>query len=102
MLDEGVTSAGGEVVAAQAPRLPTIGGYRMPGRSANAQLIRFDGMGIAVSAGSACSSGSLKASPVLTAMGYPHAGEVIRVSIGRETTEGEIAAFLSEWREIRG
>jgi cysteine desulfurase len=102
MLDEGVTSAGGEVVAAQAPRLPTIGGYRMPGRSANAQLIRFDGMGIAVSAGSACSSGSLKASPVLTAMGYPHAGEVIRVSIGRETTEGEIAAFLSAWREIRG
>ncbi len=102
MLDKGVAAAGGEVVAEQASRLATIGGYRMPGRAANAQLIRFDGMGIAVSAGSACSSGSLKASPVLTAMGYPHAGEVIRVSIGRETTEGEIAAFLSAWREIRG
>lgn len=102
MLDEGILAAGGEVVAEQAPRLATIGGYRMPGRSANAQLIRFDGMGIAVSAGSACSSGSLKASPVLTAMGYPHAGEVIRLSIGRETTESEIAAFLSAWREIRG
>ncbi|OYU35117.1 aminotransferase class V-fold PLP-dependent enzyme [Novosphingobium sp. PASSN1] len=101
-LDEGVVAAGGEVVAADALRLPTIAGYRMPGRSATAQLIRFDGMGIAVSAGSACSSGSLKASPVLTAMGYPHAGEVIRVSIGRETTQGEIDAFLSAWREIAG
>lgn len=102
MLDEGIVAAGGEVIANDAPRLATIAGYRMPGRSANAQLIRFDGMGIAVSAGSACSSGSLKASPVLTAMGYPHAGEVIRVSIGRETTQGEIEAFLSAWREVAG
>ncbi|GEO00934.1 cysteine desulfurase [Novosphingobium sediminis] len=102
MLDDGIRTGGGEVVAEAAPRLATIAGYRMPGRSANAQLIRFDGMGIAVSAGSACSSGSLKASPVLTAMGYPHAGEVIRVSIGRETTEAEIEAFLAAWREIRG
>lgn len=101
-LDDGILAAGGEIVAQNAPRLPTIAGYRMPGRSANAQLIRFDGLGIAVSAGSACSSGSLKASPVLTAMGYPHAGEVIRVSIGRETTESEIDAFLSAWREIKG
>lgn len=101
-LDKGIVAAGGEVVAQDAPRLATIGGYRMPGRSANAQLIRFDGMGIAVSAGSACSSGSLKASPVLTAMGYAHAAEVIRVSIGRETTQGEIDAFLAAWLEIRG
>ena len=101
LLDEGVVAAGGEVVAAGAPRLPTIAGYRMPGRSATAQLIRFDGMGIAVSAGSACSSGSLKASPVLMAMGHAHPGEVIRVSIGRETTEEEIARFLAAWREIR-
>lgn len=100
LLDEGVVAAGGEVVAADAPRLATIAGYRMPGRSANAQLIRFDGMGIAVSAGSACSSGSLKASPVLSAMGYPHAGEVIRVSLGRETTQAEIERFLIAWREI--
>lgn len=101
MLDDGIVAAGGDVVAADAARLPTIGGYRMPGRSANAQLIRFDGMGIAVSAGSACSSGSLKASPVLTAMGHPHSGEVVRVSIGRETTEEEIVRFLAAWREIK-
>ncbi len=99
-LDEGIVSAGGEVVAAEAPRLPTIAGYRMPGRSSNAQLIRFDAMGIAVSAGSACSSGSLKASPVLTAMGHPHPAEVIRVSIGRETSAADIDRFLAAWAEI--
>lgn len=101
-LDDAIISSGGEVIAAEAPRLPTIGAYRMPGRSANAQLIRFDGAGIAVSAGSACSSGSLKTSHVLSAMGIAGAGEVIRVSIGRETTEVEIERFVEVWREIRG
>lgn len=93
---------GSEIVAPDSPRSPTIAAYRMPGKSSVAQLIRFDGAGIAVSAGSACSSGSLKASHVLTAMGHPHPGEVIRVSIGRETTEAEIARFVEVWKEIRG
>lgn len=101
-LESQLLELGGEVIAANAPRSPTIGAYRMPGKSSAAQLIRFDGVGIAVSAGSACSSGSLKASHVLTAMGVDGAGEVIRVSIGRETTEAEIDAFLAAWREIRG
>ena len=99
-LEKQLVDSGAVVVAGDAPRLPTIGAYRMPGRSANAQLIRFDGMGIAVSAGSACSSGSLKASHVLGAMGVEHAGEVIRVSIGRETTQAEIDRFVDAWREI--
>ncbi|WP_225204498.1 cysteine desulfurase family protein [Novosphingobium huizhouense] len=99
-LEQQLLESGCEVVAAYSPRLPTIGAYRMPGRSANAQLIRFDGMGLAVSAGSACSSGSLKASHVLTAMGFEGAGEVIRVSIGRETTAAEIDAFVAAWRSI--
>lgn len=93
---------GAELVAPDSPRSPTIAAYRMPGKSSAAQLIRFDGAGIAVSAGSACSSGSLKASHVLTAMGYAHPGEVIRVSIGSETTEAEIARFVEVWKEIRG
>lgn len=93
---------GAELVAPESPRSPTIAAYRMPGKSSAAQLIRFDGAGIAVSAGSACSSGSLKASHVLTAMGYAHTGEVIRVSIGRETSEAEIARFVDVWKEIRG
>jgi cysteine desulfurase len=99
-LESALVAAGGEIVAASAPRLATIGSVRMPGRSATAQLIRFDGMGIAVSAGSACSSGSLRASHVLTAMGVPHAGEVIRVSLGRETTEADVDRFVAAWTEV--
>lgn len=101
-LESQLLDLGAEVIAAQSPRSPTIGAYRMRGKSSAAQLIRFDGAGIAVSAGSACSSGSLKASHVLTAMGVEGLGEVIRVSIGRETTEAEIARFVDVWREIRG
>lgn len=104
MLEEGIVAAGGEVVAAEAERCPTIGGYRMPGTSSAAQLIRFDAMGIAVSAGSACSSGSLRTSHVLSAMGMDDkaASEVIRVSIGRDTGEANIARFLDAWRTIAG
>jgi cysteine desulfurase len=101
MLETGIVAAGGEVVAAAAPRLATIGAYRMPGKSSAAQLIGFDAEGIAVSAGSACSSGSLRGSHVLKAMGVPGAGEVIRVSIGRETGEADVARFLEVWRAIR-
>lgn len=103
-LEEGVIAAGGEVVASEGERSPTIGGYRMPGTSAAAQLIRFDAMGIAVSAGSACSSGSLRTSHVLSAMGMDEkaASEVIRVSIGRETTETNITRFLDAWRDVAG
>ncbi len=98
-LDEAIVAMGGELVAADAPRLPTIAGYRMPGLSAQAQLIRFDMAGIAVSAGSACSSGTLKASGVLTAMGWDaaHAGEVVRVSLGHSGSQNEIHAFLAQW-----
>ena len=102
MLEVELVASGAEVIAAGAPRIATIGAYRMPGKSSAAQLIRFDGAGIAVSAGSACSSGSLKPSHVLTAMGVEGLSEVIRVSIGRETTEADIARFVALWREIRG
>lgn len=101
-LENQLLEMGAVVIAANAPRSPTIGAYRMPGKSSAAQLIRFDGAGIAVSAGSACSSGSLKASHVLTAMGVERLNEVIRVSIGRETTADDIARFVAVWREIRG
>lgn len=102
VLEQGIVETGGEVIAAGAERLATIGSYRMPGVASAVQLIRFDSEGIAVSAGSACSSGSLKPSHVLKAMGLDDkaAGEVIRVSIGRETNEAEIGRFLAVWREI--
>lgn len=102
-LDAGIVAAGGEVIAGDTARVPSIGACRMPGRSARAQLIGLDAQGIAVSAGSACSSGSLKPSHVLSAMGLDAttAGEVIRVSIGRETTADDIARFLAAWTGMK-
>ena len=94
---------GGVIVADGAARLPTIAGYRMPGVAATTQLIRFDLAGISVSAGSACSSGSLKPSHVLAAMGWEEdaAREVIRVSFGPDTDAADIDRFVAEWRSIR-
>lgn len=99
-LDAAILGMGGAIVAADAPRLPTIASYRMPGTSARAQLIRFDAAGIAVSAGSACSSGTLKTSPVLAAMGWEDAvaAEVVRVSFGWSTTARDVDAFIDQWR----
>ena len=100
LLEREIVAAGGEIIAAGSPRAPTIGACRMPGVSAASQLIRFDAMGIALSAGSACSSGSLRTSHVLEALGMDEkaASEVIRVSIGRETREADILRFLEAWR----
>jgi cysteine desulfurase len=70
--------------------------------AAAAQLIELDMAGIAVSAGSACSSGTLKPSAVLTAMGWreEEAREVIRVSLAPETQEAEVEHFLQVWTAL--
>ncbi len=101
-LENAVQAGGGIVAGAGAPRLPTIGSYRMPGVAATAQLIRLDLAGFSVSAGSACSSGSLKPSHVLAAMGWDeaHAREVIRVSFGPATSDDDIDRFATLWRSI--
>jgi cysteine desulfurase len=103
ILDEAILSAGGEIVAGAAPRIATIACYRMPGVSGAAQMMQLDLAGIAVTAGSACSSGSLKTSPVLTAMGWSEeaAREVIRVSFGPQTKESDIDALLHHWRALK-
>lgn len=104
LLDSAIIAGGGEIVAGDAPRIPTIASYRMPGKAARAQLIQFDMAGIAVSAGSACSSGTLKTSPVLKAMGWDDkaADEVVRVSFGRGTSEDDVRRFIAQWRKIAG
>ena len=101
-LDDAIMRSGGDVVAAGRERHPAIGSYRMRGLAATTQLIRFDMAGIAVSAGSACSSGSMKPSHVLGAMGWSvdASREVVRVSFGRATTIADIDRFVAEWRTI--
>jgi cysteine desulfurase len=76
----------------------------MPGVASSAQLIQFDMAGISVSAGSACSSGTIKASHVLTAMGWDAgaAGEVVRVSFGPATRRADVERFLGVWTGISG
>jgi cysteine desulfurase len=103
-LDGGIAEAGGEIVAADALRIATIACYRMPCVTGAAQMMQLDLAGIAVSAGSACSSGSLKTSPVLAAMGWreEEAREVIRISFGPRTSESDIDALLAEWRALAG
>ncbi len=70
--------------------------------SAAALLIKLDAMGFAVSAGSACSSGTLKRSRALEAFGIGEdlANRTIRVSIGWNTTPAELDAFCQAWREV--
>jgi cysteine desulfurase len=101
-LDAGIADAGGEIVGGESPRIATISAYRMPGVPGAAQMMQLDLAGIAVSAGSACASGSLKTSHVLTAMGWSEeaAREVIRVSFGPETSEADIDALLHHWRAL--
>jgi len=101
-LEAGVREAGGVVVAEDASRIATIGSVALPGGSNASLLVQLDLAGIAVSAGSACSSGKMKASDVLAAMGVPHeiAGGFIRVSFGPHTSETEVDRFLDEWRKI--
>lgn len=78
---------------------PYIEALAMPVVSGSAQLMRFDMAGIAVSQGSACSSGSLKQSHVLTAMGLDPtlASRIIRVSFGWNTTRADVEAFCAAW-----
>jgi cysteine desulfurase len=103
-LGEGVLAAGGEIVAEAAPRIATIACYRMPGVPGASQMMQLDLAGIAVTAGSACASGSLKTSHVLTAMGFDEAAarEVIRVSFGPQTVDADIDALLAEYRALLG
>mgnify|MGYP002777026173 CR=1 FL=1 len=98
-LDVKLMCEGANLVGHGAGRLPTIGAYAMEHMSAMAQLVRFDALGFAVSAGSACSSGKVKTSHVLAAMGAPpdFADKVIRVSFGPSTSDAEVDAFAAAW-----
>lgn len=101
-LEAGVKEAGGVIIGQNSPRIPTIGAVSLPGAASASLLVQFDLAGIAVSAGSACSSGAMKASAVLSAMDVPAeiAGGSLRISFGPDTSEADVDRFLVEWRRI--
>jgi cysteine desulfurase len=95
-------SRGDDASAATAHRLPNTTCFAIPGKSAELSLIALDLDGIAVSSGSACSSGKVERSHVLAAMGVPPelARGAIRVSTGWTTTGADIERFLTTLSRI--
>lgn len=88
-------------------RLPNTTCIMIRGWKGETQVMQMDLAGFAISAGSACSSGKVRASRVLKAMGFDEvaAGSAIRVSLGSATTEAEVdgfaAAWLAQYRKFR-
>lgn len=82
-----------------APRLPNTLCLIAPGWKGETQVMAMDLAGFAISAGSACSSGKVRASRVLTAMGYSEAlaGQAIRVSIGPGVRRDDLLRFGDAW-----
>ena len=97
-LEEGILAAveGARAVGAGGPRLPNTSAILFEGLSGEALLIRLDLEGVAVSVGSACSSGTLAPSPAILSLGIPpeEAKSVVRFSLSRLTNDEEIDRVL--------
>lgn len=85
----------------EADRLPNTSMIASSNMDAKERVILLDMNGIAISNGSACSSGKVKSSHVLSAMGFSEEkfGGAIRVSLGRENSREDIYQFLNIWRK---
>lgn len=106
ILDSALSAEGFESISVgkSSRRLPNTLCLIAPGWKGETQVMAMDLAGFAVSAGSACSSGKVRASRVLTAMGQSEerAAQAIRISIGPATTEEEVLRFAGAWsREYR-
>jgi len=90
------------VFGREAPRLPNTSCIALPGLSSELQVMALDLAGVAVSAGSACSSGKLQPSHVLRAMGADPgtAASAIRVSLGWQTEADHIDRFIAAWGDL--
>jgi len=90
------------IIGGPAPRVMNTSCIAMPGVESETQVMALDLAGVAVSAGSACSSGKVKASHVLKAMGYDDkiAGCAIRISMGWATAESDINRLVRAWESL--
>ncbi|MFT5508499.1 MAG: cysteine desulfurase [Hyphomicrobiaceae bacterium] len=90
------------IVGADADRLPNTLCIALPGDLAETTVIKLDLAGVAISAGSACSSGKVGASHVLTEMGLAPdvARSAVRISLGWNTAETSLEEFLSRFRRL--
>lgn len=100
--DSSPSAQNDNVLGKQAPRLPNTSCIAMPGVSSEVQLMDFDLKGFEVSAGSACSSGRIEPSHVLSAMKIDKktASSAIRVSGGWNTAENDIISFTNAWKTL--
>lgn len=91
-----------KIFGEDAPRVASTTMFSLPGVSSETQLIALDLAGVCVSNGSACSSGTVRPSHVLKAMGAGEAeiNAALRVSLGWNTTEEDVSFFLSRWAEM--
>jgi len=104
-LETGLRQTPGMIIFADdAPRLPNTTLFTIPGLRAETAVIGFDLEGVAVSSGSACSSGKVQPSHVLEAMGFgPNLAQgAVRFSLGWSTTEADIESCLKAWRKLAG
>jgi cysteine desulfurase len=103
-LEKGVAAIAPDaiVLSARVDRLPNTSCIAVPGAKAETLVIGLDLAGVAVSSGSACSSGKVEASHVLSAMGVPEelAQGAIRVSLGFATKRDDIERFLRAFDEL--
>ena len=90
------------VFSEQVERLPNTVLFAIPGMKAETAVIGFDLAGVAVSSGSACSSGKVQPSHVLAAMGYrPDVAQAaVRLSLGWSTSHADVELALKAWRKL--
>lgn len=103
LLEQGLKSVAAEVICIgeHADRLPNTTCFAVPGWKGETQVMQSDLDGFAISAGSACSSGKVRASRVLQAMEFGDnvAASAVRVSLGPATRSEDILAFVGAWEK---
>jgi cysteine desulfurase len=101
-LEQGMHQAAPDVIihGAEVNRVCNTSFFTLPGLKSETGQIAFDLEGIALSAGSACSSGKVGESHVLTAMGHDPKLGALRISLGADTTSEDIAQALAAFAKI--